>query len=199
VKIVAITQRVDAVPGRDERRDALDGNWNKLLHACDCLGVPMPNHAQSAVALWHAAHCEGLILSGGNDLAAYGGDAPERDETEARLLDLAGAQAKPVLGVCRGMQFLVAHAGGKLHRVEHHVACRHKLDNGRDVNSYHGWAAQACPPDWTALAHSPDGALEMMRHGSRRWLGIMWHPERERPFAAEDLTLIGNWFHGSNA
>lgn len=195
MKAVAITQRVDVVSGRDERRDALDGNWSRLLRACDCLAVPMPNHADSAVALWDAAHCEGLILSGGNDLAAYGGDAPERDQTEVRLLDLARARGKPVLGVCRGMLFLIAHSSGKLHRVEHHVACRHRLDNGRVVNSYHGWATQACPPGWTALARSPDGALEMMRHATHRWLGIMWHPERERPFAAEDLTLIESWFH----
>ena len=197
MKTVAITQCVDKLADRDERRDALDANWSKLLRAGRCLAVPMPNDAQSAVGLWHTAHCEGLILSGGNDLVAYGGDAPERDETEAQLLELALTHGTPVLGVCRGMQFLVAQAGGKLHRVEDHIAVRHRLDNGREVNSYHGWAAQTCPPGWRPLAHSADGVLEMMRHRHARWLGIMWHPERSLPFAAEDVRLIEDWFHAT--
>jgi gamma-glutamyl-gamma-aminobutyrate hydrolase PuuD len=199
VKTVAITQRVDQLAGRAERRDALDANWSKLLRACGCLAVPMPNDAQSALALWFTAHCEGLILSGGNDLVVYGGDAPERDDTEAQLLELASTHGVPVLGVCRGMQFLVTQSGGKLHRVEDRVAVRHRLDNGREVDSCHDWVAQGCPPGWTPLALSAGGVLEMMRHRHARWLGIMWHPERNSPFAAEDIELIEDWFNATQS
>jgi putative glutamine amidotransferase len=42
----------------------------------------------------------GIVLTGGNDLTAYGGDAPDRDATETALLDFAERRNLPVLGVC---------------------------------------------------------------------------------------------------
>lgn len=199
MRLVAVTQRVDTVPGRDERRDALDGAWSRLLRECGCIAVPMPNDTQGALALWQAAGCNALLLSGGNDLASCGGDAPERDATELALLERAGAQGAPVLGVCRGMQLLATHSGARLQRVEGHVAVRHHLDTGREVNSYHGWAVHECPPGWSAIARSADGVLEMMRHRELPWLAIMWHPEREQPFRAQDIALIEECFHADRS
>ena len=49
-----------------------------------------------------------MVLTGGNDLAALGGDAPERDATENALLDAAESRRLPVIGVCRGMQVIQA-------------------------------------------------------------------------------------------
>jgi len=39
----------------------------------------------------------GLVLTGGNDLAMLGGDAPERDAVENAMLNLAERRGLPIL------------------------------------------------------------------------------------------------------
>src|SRR5271165_6978792 len=104
MKTVAITQRVEVVPGFGERRDCLDQAWTRFLAACGLLPVLVPNVTDVALALCERANVSGVLLTGGNDLAALGGDAPERDAVENALLDFAEQHKLPVLGVCRGMQ-----------------------------------------------------------------------------------------------
>src|SRR5277367_5493920 len=103
---VAITQRVSRVPVYGERRDCLDQAWTKFLAACGLLPVLLPNFTDVALALCEDVRIAGLVLTGGNDLAELGGDAPERDAVENALLDLAERRSLPVIGVCRGMQLI---------------------------------------------------------------------------------------------
>src|SRR5271163_4664094 len=89
MKAVAITQRVSVIPEYGERRDCLDQAWTKFLTACGLLPVLLPNVTDVALALCNGAGIAGLVLTGGNDLASMGGDAPERDAVENALLDSA--------------------------------------------------------------------------------------------------------------
>lgn len=197
VGVVALTQRVDIAPGHGERRDGLDQRWWPLLAACGLLPLILPNHAETALALFQA-HTGGLILTGGNDLAAYGGGAPERDATEGLLLRAALAAGRPVLGVCRGMQLILDHFGTPLQQVTDHIACRHAVrDKGggvRQVNSYHGWAAVAVAPPLQVMARADDGVVEAVRHPTLPCIGIMWHPERDEPAAEADRDLLQTLF-----
>jgi hypothetical protein len=61
--------------------------------------VRLPNVTEGARELCDRTGIAGLVLTGGNDLAALGGDAPERDTTENALLDFAERRKLPVLGV----------------------------------------------------------------------------------------------------
>jgi gamma-glutamyl-gamma-aminobutyrate hydrolase PuuD len=197
MKPVAITQRVSVVPAYGERRDCLDQAWTKFLAACGLLPVLLPNVAEAALALCGEAGIVGLVLTGGNDLAVLGGDAPERDAVENALLDLAERRGLPVLGVCRGMQVIQQRFAVPLRRVEGHVAQRQfiRIDGEpREVNSYHHFAAFDSRPPLDVWAVAADGVVKAIRHSGQSITGIMWHPERSVPYSPADVVLFRQVF-----
>lgn len=138
---------------------------------------------------------DGIILTGGNDLAAYGGDAPERDELEQFLIQYSVEQEIPLLGVCRGMQMILNQFGAKLRKVEGHVRVEHPLSNGDTVNSFHSWGATECYRPLIPEAWSADGVLEAVTHQDHLWIhGIMWHPERYHPPRKQDIQFLKEVF-----
>jgi gamma-glutamyl-gamma-aminobutyrate hydrolase PuuD len=200
MKAVAITQRVAIEPSHGERRDCLDQAWSRFLLACELCPVPTPNNEAAARALCARVEIGGILLTGGNDLVAYGGDAPERDQTECALLDFAEQHDIPVIGVCRGMQMIQHRFGVKLQPVEGHVTPRQRVHiNGRleEVNSYHNFAAFRTCPELQPWAFAEDGAIEGLRTADDRLVGIMWHPERMPAVAAADVALFRSIFGAS--
>lgn len=196
--LVGLTQRVDVVAGRNERRDALDQRWHRWLARCGLTAVALPNHPASAMDLCLRLNLRGLVLTGGNDLASLGGDAPERDATEAALVTAMSAHKLPILGICRGMQFLAHLAGGHLVRTEGHAASRHPVETPagdiRVVNSFHNWAVVGDVPDYEVTAWSGEGNVEAMRHKTQAVLAMMWHPEREEDGAPVDVEMVRRHF-----
>jgi len=195
MKTVAVTQRVVVDPPHGTRRDCLDQVWVKFLLECGLVPIPIPNSVDAALAI--CDNVSGIILTGGNDLTAYGGDAPDRDETETALLDLAEQQDLPVVGVCRGMQMIQHRFGARLQKVHGHVAPRQRISiDGRsvEVNSFHNFGALEVQPPLMTWAIADDGVIKAVRHTDRRMVGLMWHPERREPFAADDVALFTRFF-----
>ncbi len=200
MKIVAVTQRVSVVPERAERRDCLDQAWPRFLSACGLLPLLVPNVVEVALELCAENRIAGLLLTGGNDLAALGGDAPERDSVENALLDLAEPRALPVLGVCRGMQLIQQRCAVPLRRVEGHISAHQTIwiEGRREVvNSYHCFGAVETRPPLDAWAVADDGVVKAVRHSSKPITGIMWHPERRLPFAPTDVELFRRLFESA--
>jgi putative glutamine amidotransferase len=195
MKTVAVTQRMVVDPPHGTRRDCLDQVWVKFLLGCGLLPIPIPNSVDAALNICDNVH--GIVLTGGNDLAAYGGDAPERDQTETALLELAERRDLPVLGVCRGMQMIQHRFGARLERVQGHVAPRQRISiDGRsvEVNSFHNFGATEVHPPLKTWAIADDGVIKAVRHAGRPMIGVMWHPERREPFAADDVALFSGFF-----
>lgn len=193
MKRIGLTQRVVENATYRERRDALDQRWTVLAEAAGFLPVPIPNRAGDPGAFVAALGLDGAILTGGNDLQDYGGDAPERDALERALLERALREDFPVLGVCRGLQMIQHFMGGRLERIEGHVGeATGIVWNGapRVVNSFHGFGIRAAAPELVVLATAADGTIEAARHASRPIVGIMWHPERCDPFDDSDIKLV---------
>lgn len=200
MRAVAVTQRVATVPEYGERRDCLDQAWPRFLQASGLLALALPNVPALALSLCEQADIGGLVLTGGNDLTVVGGDAPERDETESRLLDFARARALPVIGVCRGMQLIQSRYGVPLERVSGHVAPDQTIDiegERRRVNSYHCFGARQTRAPLEVWAMADDGVIKAVRHTREPIVGIMWHPERTSPFSAFDVELFRRLFRSS--
>lgn len=109
--------------GPQRQRDYLSHTYAKYFEALGAVAVPVPNVLADPVAYVEALDLDGLILSGGGDIAPalYGADdthcdeiAPPRDRTEWALLGWAVERQKPVMGICRGMQVINVYFGGAL-------------------------------------------------------------------------------------
>jgi N5-(cytidine 5'-diphosphoramidyl)-L-glutamine hydrolase len=198
MKSVAVSQRVVVDSPHGTRRDCLDQMWPRFLLGCGLVPIPIPNSVDAALEI--CATVDGIVLTGGNDLAAYGGDAPDRDETETAMLDLAERRDLPVLGVCRGMQMIQHRFGTRLQPVHGHVAPQQSISIGGkrvDVNSYHNFGAMEVHPPLTSWAIADDGVIKAVRHADHRIIGLMWHPERLDPFAADDVMLFSRFFEAA--
>lgn len=212
MKRIGLTQRVERVPAHGERRDCLDQRWGRLLASRGFVPVPLSNVVDDVRRYLEALGLHGVILTGGDHIGSPDGagpSAPERDRFERELLALCSARGLPVLGVCRGAQMLCLFHGGRLRRVAGHVARRHAVTReggelpapvGRvvrhwparfEVNSYHSLTLLPGPSSrCIPLARADDGSVEALGHVELPQLGILWHPEREDPFAEGPLDVI---------
>jgi len=205
--LVVMTQREDADPRRGETRDSLDGAWAEFMAACGLDMVPIPTRTADVAAYLDRLGADGVVLTGGGGFSCLEPQAasPRREALEARLIATALGRGLPILGVCRGMQALCLHFGGRLHRVGGHTAVAHpvisrspRIGHTR-VNSYHDWGMTAhdLPRELIPLAEAGDGTVEAVAGRTGNCLGIMWHPERTAPFDAHDLRLFREFFAAS--
>lgn len=175
----------------EERRDSYSQEWSDLAQACNFLPIFIPNNINLAKKMIIEIKPEAIILTGGNDLAEYGGNAIERDIVEKYMIDYAEKNNIPLLGVCRGMQMILNYYGIKLEKVNGHVRTNHLLTNDVEVNSFHNWAAKKGNEIIKVIERSEDGCIEEIEHVLHCNIhGIMWHPERYKPFRDDDLLFV---------
>lgn len=199
MKTVIYTQRVEVVEAYQERRDCADQRIADFISACGFLPIPVPNRSDLAEEIVNQLQPAGIILTGGNSLVQYGGNAPERDAMDSALIRLAAQNHIPLYGFCRGMQSILSYYGNDLMNVEGHVAVRHTVkskDDSYEVNSYHN---QACKKlndgcGLLATAWTEDGVIEAIQHESWPIMGTMWHPEREEVFTGIDIDHLRRLF-----
>ena len=194
MKLIAVSQRVDTSNQVGERRDAIDKRWwNFFLQVTGILPLILPNNIELARPLLLNYPVDGFLLTGGNSLAALGGDAPERDLIDNLCIGQAINQRIPLLGVCRGMQSIQSYFGQTFTPLEGHVSPRQQIcRQGKIawVNSYHQWGCMASVPELQVTAQSCDGVVKAIAHSEYSLTGIMWHPEREQSATPWDLTFF---------
>jgi putative glutamine amidotransferase len=162
---------------------------------------------------------DGLVLGGGHDLdpSLYGEKPlpgiehnfdPRQDEDEMKLLRSALDRARPVVGVCRGIQVINVYFGGSLHqdispffpegrvkesRLPFKKATIEKGSSlgsilSRDIvpiNSMHTQAVKEVAAGLKAVAWEENGLVQGLEASSGLpILAVQWHPEF-MPYFAE--------------
>lgn len=151
---------------------------------------------------------DGLILSGGNDVIVDRAESEKyklsamRNLQEKKMLNLAIKMKIPVLGICRGMQFINYYFGGAITKdvgavtgsPSSHAKTVHpvNIEDARlvsllkkkttKVNSYHRqglFGDQVSPHLRIAARSSADDVIEALYHPSLPIMGMQWHPERK--------------------
>ena len=211
---IAITQRVVHNSSYPDDRDALSHDWVLFLEAVlpGCVVIPVPNNIADCQAWMNAVSPDAVILSNGNDLDA----APVRDRCEQQVMRWALERKIPLLGVCRGLQFVNRFFGGGLtldlggKTGQNHVACEHGiavthpafhgLTGGAltetTANSFHDHGVQLgdLAPGLTVFATAEDGTIEGLVHDEEPVLVIQWHPERQGTDEVIGKTLVQKFF-----
>ena len=208
---IGITQRVEVINSYNERRDCLDQAWSTLSEKIGILPIPIPNLLSNKEDFFATMDLSGFILTGGNDLSSIPkakNSSIERDLTEQNIMTYATRRKLPILGICRGLQFINAYFGGKIIKVDKHRGLRHQVNIINDtplsqisaeqmeVNSFHNLGLREFELGHSlkkmAIAH--DNTIEGIFHESLPLIGIMWHPEREIVFNPIDIKLFQNLF-----
>ena len=207
--IIGITGNYDA-----GKCTLLEGYYRSVIEAGGApLIIPPTDDTDAMVSLLDRV--DALILSGGGDInPLYLGEEPlrelssvnpARDWHELMLVRLAANRQIPILGICRGIQVMMAALGGKLYQdiykeaaatlkhsqdTERHVAT-HTVRIAREsrlhglfgtetlpVNSFHHQAVKEAAPGFAVSALSPDGLIEAVEStGHKSMMGVQWHPE----------------------
>lgn len=113
-----------------------------------------------------------------------------RDQLEWKLMDYSSRSGVPILGICRGMEYMIAYLGGKITKfatlkesrpvgVEHLVT----IGDGTKiyVNNYHndGIYTKDLAKGLEIIGLDIENdIIEAVYSRKLKWLGLQWHPER---------------------
>jgi para-aminobenzoate synthetase len=128
-------------------------------------------------------------LSFDNIVISPGPGRPQRHSDLGISADALQHARVPVLGVCLGHQAIAHHCGatvdlavrpmhGRLDRIAHgSVDLFAGIPNNFEAVRYHSLAVTDLPSELEPLAWTADGTLMALRHVSRPWWGVQFHPE----------------------
>lgn len=208
---------IGLIPLYDEKKDSLwmlPGYMEGIIEAG---GIPvmLPLTEDDSILSEITKQYDAFLLTGGHDISpALYHEAPikecgtlcqKRDTMERKLLELALQEDKPVLGICRGIQFINAVLGGSLYQdlpaqhpseVEHHQTPPYDIPihtveiieqtplhdllgiTELEVNSYHHQAIKDLSPRLTPMAYSTDHLVEAVYMKNKKFVwAVQWHPE----------------------
>lgn len=188
---------------------ALRHTYFDAIYDAGGIPVPLERTTDPTTIARYAADFDGFFFTGGVDVDPqhYGeeitGEGVEidamRDAFEFALYNAVKDSGKPILGICRGIQFLnVARGGSLIQHLEGHrqtpipAVERHQrvsvMPNTRlrelvgveemMVNSFHHQAIKQIAPGLVVTAMADDGTVEAIEDPRHPFfVAVQWHPE----------------------
>ena len=200
--------RIGITTSYADNRQSVDIHYAQAVEAAGGIPVIVPLLRRDASARTFAELLDGLVITGGPGITrgligALPQDLPPVDPLRDRSDELIfhAASDLPVLGICYGMQFVNAMAGGEIYADAQAqlTANPHTPDRGASqhevsiasgsrlhgifgqrltTNSYHIQAIASPGAGLRAIAHSDDGVIEGLESADGRIMGAQFHPER---------------------
>lgn len=179
--------------------------FHRVFDSCERLDYTPPKN------------CDAILLWGGTDInPKYYGETPHprngyqpdsmRDAAEWSWMRMAAQHCVPIIGVCRGAQFLCAFAGGKLiqhmEKPHHGAHLVHTFDNLSFMmaNDHHqSMVPGTIPNKLIAWYPGEDMTPEIVYFPKVRGLAIQGHPEWEphdNPLIEYELDLVRKLIQG---
>lgn len=208
---------IGVLPLWDEGKNSLWmlPGYTAALEKCGALPIILPLSTDSEMLDRMVEVCSGFLFTGGQDIAPefYGearktecGEICTKLDSMEKYIMLACTRSDiPVLGICRGVQFMNVCFGGSLYQdipsempecAEHHMSapfdrvCHSvKVYGGTPlagimgagvtgVNSYHHQGIKSVAPSLKVCASAEDGLTEALYMPYKKYfIGVQWHPE----------------------
>ena len=216
---IGLSMRTISSESYVEHRDGLAQDWALFLEKLEYIPIFIPNSLSKVDEFLSNLSLDMIILTGGGECPEQLETATKdiqnnRNFTEKALIEYSVANKIPLLGVCRGFQFINTYFGGTITRGltnteqinVNHVSSEHRVFvteqdwsdllgvNQIQVNSFHDdgimdYQLASCL-NITAVSNEERCLVEGFKHKFLPISGIQWHPERSDTSLEFDSLLI---------
>ncbi len=196
MKYILLTQR-EIIDKYGEKTDVMESSYIRYFTELGYVPLTISNFTENTDVFFEKLDISAVVLTGGGSLPVeyydkdYGYDIQKnRDLKETELIKLCLKNNIPLLGVCRGMQFINGYFGGKVSQLS---GLKEERPTGKDhivyykdqtliVNNYHNdgiYKHNLSSELISVYEDTVNGTVESFISEKYRVLGVQWHPERE--------------------